>query len=188
MFYFLHRLVKWFFTALVLAGLYWVWLQREAVEPVYVWYDVYENGGIKNDDRLHVLQGRATAVVDGHTIQMNHDGKSYAVRLTGLQMAEPPFTQTEIRLEKERRQVLRDMVLSKQVEVQVTYAAPNSLLGIVTLNQTNLNLYFITNGLATFNPAFVKTAPRHVQYQFFAAERWREKKDQREMAVASAAP
>ena len=186
MFYFLHRAVKWVFMALIAAGLYWVWLQREALEPVYVWFDVYQNGGLKNDKSLHTLKGRAVAVVDGHTIQVHEDGRSLSVRLTGLQMPEAPLSNTDIRLEKERRQFLRENVLKNEVEVQVTYAAPGSMLGIMSLNGTNLNLYFITNGMAKFNPTYIKPLPRDVQYQFFAAERWREKEVERETALASA--
>jgi endonuclease YncB( thermonuclease family) len=187
MFYFLHRLVKWFFTALVLAGLYWVWLQREAIEPVYVWYDVYENGGLKNTARLEEKRGRVVAVVDGHTVQMKHDGKSYAVRLTGLQIPEPPLSTTEIAREKERRQLLRDLLVGQEAYVQVTYATPTSLLGVVSINQTNVNLMFITNGLGKFNPTYVKAAPRELQYQFFAAERLREKREMKSTELASAA-
>ena len=187
MFYFLHRLVKWFFTALLLAGLYWVWLQRDAIEPVYVWYDVYQNGGLKNTTRLEEKRGRVIAVVDGHTVQMKHDGKNYAVRLTGLQIPEPPLTTTQVAQEKQRREFLRHSVVGQEVDVQISYATPTSLLGIVTVGETNVNLFFITNGLAKFNPAYVKTVPRELQYQFFAAERWREKKEDRETALASAA-
>ena len=188
MFYFLHRLVKWLCMALVAAGLYWVWLQREAMEPVYVWYDVYENGGLKNNEPLKVMRGRVTRIVDGHTFQMNHDGKSFSVRLTGFEMPEPPLTNTQIENEKERRQVLREEVLLQDVDVQVTYSAPGSVLGIVTLGQTNLNTFFITNGLADFNPAYVKNLPRDVQYQFFAAERVRSKSAEIRSALAMKTP
>ena len=102
MFYFLHRLMKWVSMALVAAGLYWVWLQREALEPVYVWYEVYENGGLKNNKPLHSINGRAVAVVDSLTVQVKEDGRSLSVRLTGLQMPEPPFSHTDIRLDRER--------------------------------------------------------------------------------------
>src|SRR5688500_9464005 len=124
MFYFLHRPVTLFFTALVVAGLYWVWLQREAVEPVYVWYDVYENGGLKNNTRLEEKRGHVVAVVDGHTFQMKHDGKSYAVRLTGLQIPEAPLSASEVAREKERREFLRRMLVGQEANVQVTYATP----------------------------------------------------------------
>lgn len=188
MFYFLHRLMKWVFTALIAAGLYWVWLQREALEPVYVWYDVYENGGLKNNKPLHTINGRAVAVVDSLTVQVKEDGRSFSVRLTGLQMPEPPFSNTDLRLDRERKQIMRDMVQGRDVQVQVTYAAPGSMLGIVSTGGTNLNLYFITNGMAKFNPGFVKGLPREMQYQFFAANRFHEKEQERKTAVASVTP
>jgi endonuclease YncB( thermonuclease family) len=184
MFYFLHRLVKWFFIALVGAGLYWLWLQREALEPVYVWYDVYENGGLQKTDRLTVIQGKAVRVIDGHTFQMHQDNKSYSVRLTGFETPEPPFSNTDIELEKERRRVLRDTVLNQAVKVEVTYDGNNTLLGIVTANHTNLTTLFITNSLSKFNRAYVKSVPRDIQYRFFAAQRLREKEAERKTALA----
>jgi endonuclease YncB( thermonuclease family) len=188
MFYFLHRLVKWFFIALIGAGLYWLWLQREALEPVYVWYDVYENGGIQKNDQLRVLSGRAVRVVDGHTFQMVNDSKAYSVRLTGFEIPQPPFTPSEVELEKERLRVLNELVLSKNVNVAITFVSNNSILGIVTANGTNLNTYFLTNGLSRFNRDYVKGVPRDLQYQFFAAHRVREKEVQKQNALALANP
>lgn len=185
MFYFLHRLVKWVFMAMIAGVLYWAWLQREALEPAYVWFDVYKNGGLMNDKSLHTIQGRAVYVVDGHTFQMKEDGRSLTVRLTGLQLPEPPLSQTEIQLEKERRKFLREALVLKDVEVQVTAAVTGGRLGIVSLNGTNLNLYFITNGLGKFNPTYVKNLPREVQYQFFAAERVHERESDRKTELAS---
>ena len=182
MFYFLHRLVKWFFIALVCAGLYWVWLQREAIEPVYVWYDVYQNGGLMKEEPLQLVRGQGTHVYDGHTFQLMSGGRAYVVTLTGFTKPALPMPPDEVALEKERRRVLREAVLKKNVKVKVTFGEGTSLLGVVNAGGTNLNLYFLTNGLAKFNRDYIKSAPRTVQYQFFAAERMREK--QREMALA----
>lgn len=184
MFYLLHRLVKWFFIALLGTGLYWLWLQRDALEPVYVWYDVYENGGLQKTEQLPVMTGRVVRVIDGHTFQMNHDNKSYSVRLTGFILPEPPFSNTDIELEKERRRILKQTVLMQNVTVEVTYSTVNSLLGIASVGGTNLNTLFITNGLSKFNREFVKSVPRDVQYRFFAAQRVREKEVQKQTALA----
>ena len=185
MFYFLHHLMRWVFIALLAAGLYWVWLQREALEPVYVWYDVYENGGLKNNQQLHTVRGRAVAVVDGHTLQVFQDGRSLSVRLTGLRLPHEPLSPSEFKLEKQRRTFLRETVVSREIDVQVTYATPGGMLGIVSLDGTNVNLHFITNGLATFEREYVKNLPRGIQYQFFAADRLREKSLQKEKPLAS---
>ena len=186
MFYFLHRMVKWFFTALIAAGLYWAWLQREALEPVYVWFDVYENGGLKNDRTLHKIRGKVLAVEGGLTFPMFQDGRTLAVTLVGLKLPDPPFSNTDLERAKERRRFLREAMLSKEVDVQITYAAPGSILGIVTAGGTNINLYLITNNLAQFNPEWIKGIPRNHQYQFFAAERLREKQmDPQQAALAA---
>lgn len=184
MFYFLHRLVKWILVALALAGLYWVWLQREAIEPVYVWYDVYDNGGLMNSEQLQTMQGEGTHVFDGHTFQMMSNGKAYKVRLTGFHIPEFPMPADEVARERERRRILRESVLKRPVKVNVTYGESDSLLGIVNARGTNLNLFFITNSLSRFNPAYIKTLPRGYQYQFFAAERMRKKALQKQTALA----
>jgi endonuclease YncB( thermonuclease family) len=184
MFYFLHRLVKWFLICLVLAGFYWVWLQRAALEPVYVWYDVYDNGGIQKTERLSVMEGRGLRMIDGHTFAMNSDNKIYKVRLTGFDIPEPPLSDTEVARERERRRVLHNAIASQKVRLDLTFASNDSLLGVATVNGTNLNLFFLTNGLSKFNPTYIKSAPRDVQYQFFAAERLRKKNKEKKTELA----
>ena len=184
MFYTLHRLVKWTFIALIAAGLYWVWLQREMLDPVYVWYDVYDNGGINKTQPLDVLQGKATHVVDGHTFQMVQGNRVYAVRLTGFEIPTAPLPEDEREKELERRKFLRESVLTQQAKVEVTYADQNSVLGIVTVNRTNLNMYYLTNGLSNFRPDYIKALPRDMQYHFFAAKRLREKELERKTSLA----
>ena len=184
MFYTLHRLIKWVFIALIAAGLYWVWLQREFLEPVYVWYDVYDNGGINKTAPLKVIQGKPTHVLDGHTFQMVHGNAVSTVRLTGFDIPTPPLPEEEREKELERRKFLRETILGQQARVSVTYADQGSILGIVTVNGTNMNLYYLTNGLSKFRPDYVKGLPREMQYQFFAAKRLREKELERKTALA----
>jgi hypothetical protein len=177
MFYTLHRLVKWFFIALALAGGVWLYAQREALEPVWVWYDVYQNGGIDRTEPLPTIQGEAIRVLDGHTFQMKSSGRVYSVRLTGFNLPTPPLSTTEITQEKERRAFLRDKIEGKPIKVEVTYSNLNSLLGIVYADGTNLNTYYVAHDLSHFNREFVKNLPRNLQYRFFAAERAREKQN-----------
>src|SRR5687768_200333 len=184
MFYFLHRLVKWVFIVLIAAGLYWVWLQREMLEPVYVWYDVYDNGGIQKTNRLQVIEGKATHVLDGHTFQMTQGNKAFSVRLAGFEIPPVPLPQEDRELELERRKFLRETILMQQAKVDVTYSGAGSVLGIVTVNGTNLNLHYLTNGLGKFRPEYIKPLPRDMQYQFFAAKRLREKEEHHKTAFA----
>jgi len=176
MFYLLHRSVKVFCWALLAALCVWLYQQREALEPVLVWYRVYDNGGLANADQLPVLEGRGLAVIDGHTFQLKKGSSIYSVRLTGFEMPSPPLPLEEINLEKERRLRLRDLVVSKDVRVHLTYSNYLSVLGIVQVGGTNVNTHFITAGLGHFNRDYVKSAPREDQYRFFAAARAREKK------------
>jgi hypothetical protein len=173
MFYTLHRLVKAFFLLLAAGCLFWFYTQREALAPLWVWYDVYENGGIQKTDPLPRLEGEGLAILDGHTFQMKSGGKIYSVRLTGFEMPTPPLSLEDIRLEKARRDLLRHAVVSKPVRVDVTYSNVNSFLGIVYAGSTNLNTLYVTKGLGQFNRDYVKSAPRDLQYKFFAAVRAR---------------
>lgn len=179
MFYTLHRLVKGLIWLLVFAGLYWVWLQREALEPIYAWHDVYQNGGLDHKEPLPVVRGRGLGVVDGHTFSMlGADKRIYNVRLTGFEIPQPPLSLPELQMEKERRAFLRGAINSNQVHVEVTFSNVNSLLGVAYVGKTNLNIHFLTNDLSTFNRDYVKSTPRDLQYKFFSAARahrkWKE--------------
>jgi hypothetical protein len=171
MFYLLHRLVKWFFALLVLGCIFWVWTQRAAFEPVWVWYDVYENGGIQKTEHLPMVNGQGIAVFDGHTFQMKSGNQILSVRLTGFDLPEAPFSPEQIAEEKHRREFLRHAVVGKPVQVEITYSNVNSLLGVVHVGSTNLNTYYVTSGLGHFNREYVKSTPRDLQYKFFAAAR-----------------
>jgi hypothetical protein len=171
MFYLLHRLVKWFFILLALACVYWVWTQRAAFEPMWVWYDVYENGGMQKTDRLPLVNGQGISVLDGHTFQMKSGNQVLSVRLTGFDLPEPPLSPSQIAQEKRRREFLYRAIVGKPVQVEVTYSNVNSVLGVVHLGSTNLNTYYVTSGLGHFNREFVKSTPRDLQYKFFAAAR-----------------
>ncbi len=171
MFYLLHRLVKWFFVLLALGCVYWVWTQRAAFEPMWVWYDVYENGGIQKTERLPLVNGQGIGILDGHTFQMKSGNQILSVRLTGFDLPEPPFSPAQITEEKRRREFLRNIVVGQPVQVEITYSNLNSLLGIVHVGSTNLNTYYVSNGLGHFNREYVKSTPRDLQYKFFAASR-----------------
>jgi hypothetical protein len=174
MFYTLHRLVKWFFMLLAAGCLFWLYTQREALEPLYVWYDVYENGGIQKTERLPIVEGEGLHVLDGHTFQMKTGGRVISVRLTGFELPAAPLSPSDIQLEKARRELLRNFVIARPVRVQVTFSNANSLLGIVHVGETNLNTHYVARGLGYFNRDYVKSAPRDLQYKFFAAARARE--------------
>jgi hypothetical protein len=171
MFYLLHRLVKWFFILLALGCVYWAWTQRSALEPVWVWYDVYENGGIQKTEHLPVVQGQGISVLDGHTFQMKSGTQIVSVRLTGFDLPEPPLSPAQFAEEKRRREFLQKAVVGKSVQVESTYSNVNSLLGVVHVGNTNLNTYYVISGLGHFNPEYVKSTPRDLQYKFFAAAR-----------------
>lgn len=177
-FYLLHRLVKGLIWLAVLGLMYWLWLQREALEPIYAWHDVYQNGGISQTEPLPRIEGRGLQVVDGHTFAILSDKRIYNVRLTGFEMPQPPLSLPEIQQEKARREHLRGLILSNNVQVQVTYSNLNSLLGVAYVGPTNLNIYFLTNDLSKFNRDYVKSTPRDTQYRFFSAARahkkWKE--------------
>ena len=175
MFYTLHRILKvsiWMLIALLLV---WLYRQREALEPLWVWYDVYDNGGIQNRVQLPRIEGKGINIYDGHTFQLESSNRYYNVRLTGFASPEPPLSGDELQRELRRREVLKEHVFMKPVSVDITYSNQNSYLGIVYANGTNLNLLYLTNDLSRFKPEFVKSTPRDVQYRFFSAVRWHKK-------------
>jgi len=171
MFYFLHRLVKGCFLLLLLGCMVWLWTQRRALEPLWVWYEVYENGGIQRTAPLPVLRGEGTTVLNGHTFQMKSAGKVYIVGLTGFDAPAEPLSGDELQRERARRQFLRDAVVGKPVRVEVTFSNDQSLLGVVHAGATNVNLHYLMAGLSTFNRDYVRSTPRGTQYRFFAALR-----------------
>ena len=172
MFHRLHKLAKLLVWMFVLGVFAFVWQQRAVFEPVLVWYEVMRNGGLENDDELPMIQGKAVAISDGHTLRLRTaEGSYYVVRLAGLEYPNRPLTVVENELERKRREAMRELVLSNWVHVEVAYAANHSVLGIVHNGQLNLNLHLITNGLASMNPEYIRRMPRLHQYRFFSAAR-----------------
>src|SRR5687767_4878089 len=149
MFYTLHRVVKICAWLLVAVLLVWLWRQRGALEPVRAWYDVYENEGLQKTDILPRVEGKAVHIYDGHSFQMESSNKFYSVRLTAFVTPEPPLSPDELARELKRREVLKERVFLKPVQVDITYSNQNSYLGIVHQDGTNLNLFYLTNGLGT---------------------------------------
>lgn len=186
MFYRLHRLAKLLVWIFVLGVFAYLWQQRAALEPLLVWYQVYDNGGIENAEKLPLIEGRAINVADGHTLRIKtEEGAYFLVRLAGLDYPTQPFSAYEIVREKQRQSALRELALSNWVHVEVAYSEGHSVLGIAHVRQKNLNLHFITNGLATLNREYLKRMPREHQYDFFLAGRNYERN--REAAQVAAA-
>lgn len=175
MFYFLHRLVKVALALCLILLVAWGWRQREAFAPVGVWYQVWQNGGIQNTQELELASGLGVHVLDGHSFQMKNGKGVLNVRLTGFETPTAPVVGDELLMERRRREFLRERVISNQVSVAMTYSNRNSVLGIVSVSGTNLNLLYITNGLSRLEPGYIKAAPRGAQYQLFAAARLFEK-------------
>ena len=184
MFHRLHRLTKWLVGAFVLGIFAYLWTQRAALEPLLVWYQVYKNGGFENEAELPVVEGRALHIADGHTVRLKtEEGAYFLVRLAGLDYPSQPLSAYEAVREKKRLEVMRNLVYSNWVSVEVTFSDQHSALGIVHVGKTNLNLHYITNGLATLNRDYIKRMPREHQYDFFSAARSFEQ--QREETLAA---
>lgn len=175
MFYRLHRMVRWFWWGMLALGVVWLYRQREVLEPLYVWYEVYDNGGLQKTDSLPARPGRGVTVLDGHTFQMKSEGKIYSVRLTGFEVPTSLLAGADLELEHQRRAFLRQTVLSNDLTVKVTFESGTSLLGIVQAAGTNLNTHYVRSGLSRFNREYVKSIPREDQFLFFAAARQRAK-------------
>lgn len=176
MFYAIRRMIKLFLGLCLLAILVWAWQQRAALEPAFVWYDVYKNGGHTNTTALPTVTGRVLRVIDAQTFEIRpKKGNFITVRLTGLEEEPLPTTREEATLQWQKKTALSNMVLSNFVHVDVTYSNVNSVLGIAHCKGTNVNAALIEKRVATLKPSYIKQVPRQTQYRLFYARRAAEK-------------
>jgi hypothetical protein len=172
MFYAIRRMIKLFVLLCFLGFFFVLYLHRNDFEPAFVWYDVWDNGGITNKTTLPEIRGHATALFNSRTFQFRTDqGKILAVRLTGLNDVGTPATSAEVKEELHRRDLLRPMVLSNYLHIDVTYSNLNSVLGIVYSGSTNVNTRLIAIGSAQLKTEYIKSLPAKSQYDFFYARR-----------------
>ena len=75
-------------------------------------------------------------------------------------------------LKQETKSCLSGLILSNQVKVDlISTNETHGGLGIVYLNNTNINLRLVELGLARINREYLKTLPVKEQYTFLHAEK-----------------
>jgi hypothetical protein len=172
MFYAIRRMIKLFVLLCFFGFAYVLYQHRSDFEPALVWYEVWQNGGLTNKAALPDLSGHGVALLNSRTFQFKSDqGNIFAVGLTGLNDAGTPKTEAETKHELHQRDLLRPLVLSNYLHVEITYSNLNRLLGIVYSNATNVNTRLITAGAAELKPKYIKALPAKKQYDFFYAQR-----------------
>jgi hypothetical protein len=160
---------------------------RQMFEPAAIWYEVWNNGGLKKTEPLPTVRGVADVVLDSRSFHLQRPKMPpFALRLTGLD--EPitaPATVEQAKLEAGRKKVLQGLIQGEMVHVEVSYHSGNSGLGICYKGKTNVNLYLIEHGCAELKPEYIKTLPAKLQYEFFASRRMASRKNPDQLSAMS---
>ncbi|MGV3771883.1 MAG: thermonuclease family protein [Verrucomicrobiales bacterium] len=179
MFYAIRRIIKFFVLLFFVCVGVVMYQNRHVFEPVGIWYEVYQNNGFKKGEALPVVSGAANYVTDSRTFQLKRAKMPlFIVRLAGLD--EPNLRPTSVeaaKAEAEGKKILKELIEGEVVNVDVTYNANNSGLGICYRGQTNINLHLIKEGIAQLKPEYIKPLPAKLQYEFFHARRVAMKKN-----------
>jgi hypothetical protein len=174
MFYTIHRCIK---VVAYCAALFVVWKlyeQREVFEPAVIWYDVWDNGGLRAPEPRRIA-GRVLHVINSQTFVLSTRASGrFNVRLMGLKPPSTEMTVDSIERERTRRDALEKMIGEKWVHVEIAYENLNNLGGLVFLGPTNVNADLVLRRLATSNKETVKGLSRESQYALLWALRRRE--------------
>ncbi|RME94388.1 MAG: hypothetical protein D6766_05935 [Verrucomicrobia bacterium] len=152
-----------------------IYQHRAAATPaIDAWRALFPPPGIQQQVRGEIT-GVGRRVLDETAFQMElPDRRRVSVRLTGIQapslLAARNPRERAVALEARKR--LGSLVLSNQVQVQVTYVErPGALLGLVEAQGTNVNLAFVRDGLARVRSDQLRGLPFKVRYALLRADR-----------------
>jgi endonuclease YncB( thermonuclease family) len=174
MFYTIHRAIKF----LLLCGwafVGWkVYEHREIFEPVAIWMDVWDNGGFDTPP-VDVARGKVVRVVNSQTFIFEPaKGSRVNVRLMGLNDPVAEISVAAREKENIRRKALEDLILNKEVKVELIYQNANNVGGIVFANGTNnVQANLVLNGYAVSSKERLKGFPKQDQYSLMWAQRHR---------------
>jgi endonuclease YncB( thermonuclease family) len=174
MFYNIHRGIK-FLLLCVWLGVAWkIYEHREMFEPAIIWFDVWDNGGFETPP-VDTVNGRVLRVVNSQTFIFEPaKGSPVNVRLMGLR---EPVTEISIasqEKEKARKEELENLILGKEVKVELLYQNANNVGGIVFVDGTNnVQANLVLNGYAVTSKDRIKGIPKQDQYTMLWAQRHR---------------
>ena len=176
MFYTLHRGIKAVMYCAVLLMVWKLYERREVFEPILIWYDVWDNGGLRVGEPK-TIAGRATHVLNSQTFVLSTRARGrFNVRLMGLKspMADQSIEAAE--RERARRDALEKIIRNNWVHVEVSHENLDSLGGVVFLGPTNINANLVFHNLASASKESVQGLPKDSQYALLWSQRHKQKK------------
>jgi hypothetical protein len=172
MFYTLHRAVKFLlFCGWLFVG--WkVYQHRRVMEPAVIWYEVWENGGLREKPKPTV-NGVAQAVLNSQTfiLKTTNNATLLNVRLLGLRDPSKEQSLDSTQKENKRREALDKLIKGKETLLHLGYENFNNVGGIAFLGKTNVNAWLVQQGLAFTSPELVKGYSKDIQYQMLWSKR-----------------
>jgi hypothetical protein len=173
MFYTIHRCIKLACWCAVFLVAWKIYERREIFEPAVIWYDVWDNGGLRVEEPKSIA-GRVEHVIGSQTFVLaTRSHKRFNVRLMGLKSASEDRSIEALAKEMERREALEKMIKGNWVHLEPSYQNMNSLGGVVFLGPTNVNAELVRLGVARANKETAKGLPQDSQYALLWASRHR---------------
>jgi hypothetical protein len=176
MFYTIHRAIKFLCICALLGVAFKLYQNRSALEPAYIWYDVWENGGFHLPPPT-TTSGRVLQVLNSQTFVVDcRSGKQrvrFNFRLQGLREPSTEITLEAVEREKKRREALAALIDKEWVHLEITYQNGNNLGGVAFVHGTNVNAELVRQRNASTSKDLVKSLSKESQYSLLWANRHR---------------
>ena len=173
MFYAIHRAIKFALFCCALWVGWKLYQHRHIAEPAIVWYEVWDNGGLR-EKPMPVVSGVIERVVSSQTFILKTTNTAmlrYNVRLLGLHDHTKDRGVDVLVKERKRREAVEALIKGKEAQLHVGYENFNNIGGVLVIGGTNLNAYLVQQGLATTDKDLVKGFNKEFQYQMLWSKR-----------------
>jgi endonuclease YncB( thermonuclease family) len=157
---------------LLLAAIgYYLWTQRERLDPIVIWVKAWQGRDERAVDTLASLTGQVVRVDGMDRIQLaGANGQMWNVGATGLMPRKDRNPKARVEAERKCREYLQSVLLSNQVRVELTYTNGRNALGLVYVGETNVNAELIKSGMARLQPQYIRFLPVNKQYPLLIAD------------------
>ena len=149
-----------------------VYAKRAVFDPIMVYLEVRKLP--KAPGALEEISGQVVKTMNDYSLQLKDDRRLLSnFRLVGLAPLDQKrmTNETELVLQDGIETRFRQLVLSNQVRVRVSYLnAQRTGLGLVYTGTTNVNVTLVQEGLAKVKREFLHGLPRIEQYALVRAE------------------
>lgn len=173
MFHFLHRIYVLSWVTLIVAGVVWLYPRTGVSEPLLDWYAVWQNKPNPTARSVGELSGSVNKVMDAASFALRgSDGRLYSIGLLGVIPPAAGHNAAELRSAERGKALLKDLVLSNEVQVTLTWMDPHRRgVGIVYVGDTNVNAAMVQSGLVKLKPEFIRSVRWRDQYSLLRADR-----------------